>query len=183
MRGMLHLCVQPCSARSAPGARRAQGVSFGVFGLGNKQYEHFCAVGKRMHRALASLGATALVPKGEGNDDDDIEADFELWRTELYQALDKATVLAKSQARAEGARPPARVWECCAVPCAHAPRASLTGADARPPRRCTGGQLRACAGVLPRGKEPARALRAGRFGELCEVWADGLVAAASPLAV
>ncbi len=183
MRGMLHLCVQPCSARSAPGARRAQGVSFGVFGLGNKQYEHFCAVGKRMYRALASLGATALVPKGEGNDDDDIEADFELWRTELYQALDKATVLAKSQARAEGARPPARVRDAARCRARTLPVQALLGAAARPPRWCTGGQLRACAGVLPRGKEPARALRAGRFGELCEVWADGLVTAASPLAV
>ena len=76
-----------------------QGVSFGVFGLGNKQYEHFCAVGKRMHRALAALGATALVQRGEGDDDDDIEADFEAWRTELYAALDKATVLAKAVVR------------------------------------------------------------------------------------
>ena len=78
-------------------------MSFGVFGLGNKQYEHFCAVGKRMHRALASLGAAPLVRKGEGDDDDDIEADFELWRTELYQALDKATVLAKSLVSAPAA--------------------------------------------------------------------------------
>ena len=70
-----------------------------MFGLGNKQYEHFCAVGKRMHRALAALGATALVQRGEGDDDDDIEADFEAWRTELYAALDKATVLAKAEVR------------------------------------------------------------------------------------
>lgn len=74
-----------------------------MFGLGNKQYEHFCAVGKRMHRALAALGATALVQRGEGDDDDDIEADFEAWRTELYAALDKATVLAKAEVR--GLRP------------------------------------------------------------------------------
>jgi len=135
LRGMLHLRAQPCGERSAPGARRAQGVSFGVFGLGNKQYEHFCAVGKRMHRALASLGATALVPKGEGNDDDDIEADFELWRTELYQALDKATVLAKSEVCAGGAWSPARVTflRVCGTP-RGAVRASClcsNGADAR----------------------------------------------------
>ncbi len=76
-------------------------MSFGVFGLGNKQYEHFCAVGKRMHRALAALGATPLVNRGEGDDDDDIEADFEAWRTDLYQALDKATVMAKADVRSQ----------------------------------------------------------------------------------
>ncbi|CAL8469233.1 g8774 [Coccomyxa elongata] len=75
-----------------------EGVSFGVFGLGNKQYEHFCAVGKRVHKALVNLGANALVHRGDGDDDEDIEADFESWRTELYAALDKSDVLAKSSA-------------------------------------------------------------------------------------
>lgn len=66
-----------------------------MFGLGNKQYEHFCAVGKRVHKALANLGAQPLVRRGDGDDDEDIEADFESWRTELYTALDKSDVLAK----------------------------------------------------------------------------------------
>ena len=90
-----------------------QGVSFGVFGLGNKQYEHFCAVGKRMHRALAALGATPLVQRGEGDDDDDIEADFEAWRTELYASLDKATVMAKAEVRsAQAVLPVVQAWFC-----------------------------------------------------------------------
>jgi sulfite reductase alpha subunit-like flavoprotein len=76
-----------------------QGLSFGVFGLGNKQYEHFCAVGKRVHKALANLGAHPLVRRGDGDDDEDIEADFESWRTELYATLDKSDVLAKSTVR------------------------------------------------------------------------------------
>ena len=41
-----------------------QTLSYGVFGLGNKQYEHFCAVGKRVHKALGALGAKA--PRQEG---------------------------------------------------------------------------------------------------------------------
>ncbi len=80
-----------------------QGVSFGVFGLGNKQYEHFCAVGKRVHKALANLGANALVRRGDGDDDEDIEADFESWRTELYASLDKSDILAKSVVRVPSA--------------------------------------------------------------------------------
>lgn len=97
-------------------------MSFGVFGLGNKQYEHFCAVGKRMHRALAALGATALVQRGEGDDDDDIEADFEAWRTELYAALDKATVMAKAEVRGRFEVPVLQVvyaMEICCKPLPH----------------------------------------------------------------
>ena len=67
-----------------------------MFGLGNKQYEHFCAVGKRVHKALGALGGKALVRRGDGDDDEDIEADFESWRTELYTGLDKSDVLVKS---------------------------------------------------------------------------------------
>ena len=74
-----------------------QGVTFAIFGLGNRQYEHFCAVGKRMHKALKDLGATAVGPRGEGDDDEDIEADFDKWRTELYDALDKCPLLTKDQ--------------------------------------------------------------------------------------
>jgi hypothetical protein len=49
-----------------------QGVHFGVFGLGNKQYEHFNAVGKRMQKNMQALGATPICPRGDGDDDDNI---------------------------------------------------------------------------------------------------------------
>ena len=79
-----------------------QTLSYGVFGLGNKQYEHFCAVGKRVHKALGALGAKALVRRGDGDDDEDIEADFESWRTELYAGLDKCEELVKSSVSISG---------------------------------------------------------------------------------
>ena len=78
-----------------------QGLSYGVFGLGNKQYEHFCAVGKRVHKALGALGGKALVRRGDGDDDEDIEADFETWRTELYTGLDNCEALVKTTVSAE----------------------------------------------------------------------------------
>jgi Flavodoxin len=65
-----------------------QGVTFGIFGLGNKQYEHFCMVGKRMQKAMVALGAEPIVRRGDGDDDEDIEADFDAWREELMTALD-----------------------------------------------------------------------------------------------
>jgi len=65
-----------------------EGVHYGVFGLGNKQYEHFNAVGKRMHKNMEALGATAVCERGDGDDDDNIDEDFEKWCTSLFEALD-----------------------------------------------------------------------------------------------
>lgn len=79
-----------------------QGLSFAVFGLGNRQYEHFAAVGKRLQKALAALGATPVCRRGDGDDDDDIDADFEAWQAELLTALDKSPLM-----------PAPKVRRCC----------------------------------------------------------------------
>ena len=76
-----------------------QGVTFAVFGLGNKQYEHFCAVGKRVFDAMVMLGASPVVERGEGDDDEDIDADFDAWKEKLLDALDKSNALHKSSLR------------------------------------------------------------------------------------
>ncbi|KAF6251355.1 NADPH-cytochrome P450 reductase [Scenedesmus sp. NREL 46B-D3] len=68
--------------------RYLEGVHYGVFGLGNKQYEHFNAVGKKMHTNMEALGATPVCSRGDGDDDDSIDDDFEKWCTELFAALD-----------------------------------------------------------------------------------------------
>lgn len=67
-----------------------QGLSYAVFGLGNKQYEHYAAAGKKLYKALASLGATALCRRGDGDDDDDIDADFESWTADFLQGLEES---------------------------------------------------------------------------------------------
>ncbi len=69
-----------------------QGVHFAVFGLGNTQYEHFCAVGKAIQTRLSQGGATSLVRLGEGDDDKDIDVDFDNWSADLFAALDKSDV-------------------------------------------------------------------------------------------
>ena len=62
-------------------------VRFAAFALGNKQYEHFGAMGNWVDRKLAALGATRLYPLAIGDDDDDLEGDFETWRDGLWAAL------------------------------------------------------------------------------------------------
>lgn len=68
-----------------------------MFGLGNKQYEHFCAVGVKVFSAMEQLGAAPVVRRGDGDDDVDIDADFETWRTELYSSLDKSDFLEQKE--------------------------------------------------------------------------------------
>ena len=65
-----------------------QGVTYAVFGLGNKQYEHFNAVGKKAFKALGDLGATPLLRRGDGDDDVCIDDDFDKWCAEFHRALD-----------------------------------------------------------------------------------------------
>ena len=74
-----------------------QGVSFGVFGLGNRQYEHFCAMGKKVSGAMRALGAAEVLPRGEGDDDKDIDADFDAWCGRLFDALDASPLVQKSE--------------------------------------------------------------------------------------
>ena len=73
--------------------KHTQDVTYGVFGLGNKQYEHFNAVGKRVERAMDALGAKALVRRGDGDDDECIDDDFDKWSAELLASLEAATSL------------------------------------------------------------------------------------------
>lgn len=71
----------------------SQDVNYAVFGLGNRQYEHFNSVGKRIHSSMETLGARALVPRGDGDDDGVIDDDFEKWSNSLYAAIDASSDL------------------------------------------------------------------------------------------
>lgn len=65
---------------SAKGSLELDGVRVAVFGLGNKQYEHFNYAGKNLRNHLVAAGAVEVCEMGLGDDDGDIEADFERWK-------------------------------------------------------------------------------------------------------
>jgi len=64
------------------------GLTFSVFGLGNRSYEHFNAAAKMVHQALVDLGGAPLLKLHLGDDDQCLEQDFENWREAFWPAFE-----------------------------------------------------------------------------------------------
>eukprot|EP00741_Cyanophora_paradoxa_P016884 tig00020943_g16307.t1 len=73
------------------GADRApdtfKGLKFTVFGLGNKQYEHYQAMGRGMEKHFERLGGEIAFERGEGDDDGTLEEDFNKWKARLWPGI------------------------------------------------------------------------------------------------
>jgi len=63
------------------------GMKFAVFGLGNKTYEHFNAMGKLCDRRLEELGGKRLHTMGVGDDDANLEDDFITWKEAFWASV------------------------------------------------------------------------------------------------
>ncbi|KAJ3011486.1 hypothetical protein HKX48_006806 [Thoreauomyces humboldtii] len=69
--------------------RRLEGINYVMFGLGNKTYEHFDAIARRLDRRLPRIGAVRVGTLGEGDDDESLEEDFLAWKPSALVAIAK----------------------------------------------------------------------------------------------
>jgi NADPH-ferrihemoprotein reductase len=80
-------------------ADHLKGVRFSVFGLGNRQYEHYNRMGKLTDKRLSALGAQRSYDLGEGDDDGTLEEDFDSWKADLWPAMLSAMGASESESR------------------------------------------------------------------------------------
>eukprot|EP00386_Alphamonas_edax_P006161 GDKI01020039.1.p1 GENE.GDKI01020039.1~~GDKI01020039.1.p1 ORF type:complete len:680 (+),score=234.20 GDKI01020039.1:38-2041(+) len=75
------------------------GMKFAIMGLGNRQYINFNEMARKVDRAFTKMGGVNICRRGEGDDDQDIEADFNKWATQDFWP---AFVKANTEGGAEG---------------------------------------------------------------------------------
>lgn len=66
------------------GDEQLDGVQYTVFGLGNKTYEHYNAMGKYVDKRMTELGAIKVYDLGLGDDDANMEDDFITWKDAMW---------------------------------------------------------------------------------------------------
>ncbi|KAI8051573.1 NADPH-dependent cytochrome P450 oxidoreductase [Syncephalis plumigaleata] len=77
----------PTFSRQLHGRSTLHNLRYVMFGLGNRTYEHFNAVARRLDQRFTSLGARRIGERGEGDDDGNLEEDFISWKSGAWQAI------------------------------------------------------------------------------------------------
>jgi NADPH-ferrihemoprotein reductase len=80
-----------------------KGLNYSVFGLGNKQYQYFCAMGKRFNTHIEKHGGTRVYKYGEGDDNENLEDDFNAWKEGVWPEFIKIAQ-AEGNSNTSGAR-------------------------------------------------------------------------------
>jgi len=81
-------------------ATEFKGLKYTVFALGNKQYQFYCAQGRRANEYLEKLGAERVYKLGEGDDNENLEDDFNAWKEGIWGELAKVAQVTAPDASA-----------------------------------------------------------------------------------
>lgn len=79
------------------GSHRLDGLKYVVFGLGNKTYEHYNAIARKMDAELTAMGAVRIGERGEGDDDRSMEEDYLEWKDGMWEAFAQAMGVEEGQ--------------------------------------------------------------------------------------
>lgn len=69
------------------GEHRLDGLKYVMFGLGNRTYEHYNLIARKLDAKLEEMGAIRLGPRGEGDDDKAMEEDYLEWKESMWPAF------------------------------------------------------------------------------------------------
>ncbi|KAJ3083637.1 hypothetical protein HK102_000977, partial [Quaeritorhiza haematococci] len=67
--------------------KRLKNLVYLMFGLGNKTYEHFNAMARRIDKRFVKCGAKRVSERGEGDDDASLEEDYLNWKGKALNDL------------------------------------------------------------------------------------------------
>ncbi|CAD6885838.1 unnamed protein product [Tilletia controversa] len=62
-------------------------LNYVVFGLGNRTYEHYQEIARKLDTRLSALGAKRIGERGEGDDDKSMEEDYLSWKDGMFEKL------------------------------------------------------------------------------------------------
>lgn len=79
------------------GERSMNGLKYVVFGLGNRTYEHYNVIARRLDASLAKMGAVRIGERGEGDDDKSMEEDYLEWKDGMWEAFSTAMGVEEGQ--------------------------------------------------------------------------------------
>ncbi|KAF6757575.1 cytochrome P450 oxidoreductase [Ephemerocybe angulata] len=79
------------------GGRDLTGLKYVVFGLGNKTYEHYNVIGRRVDASLSKMGGIRIGERGEGDDDKSMEEDYLEWKDGMWEAFATALGVEEGQ--------------------------------------------------------------------------------------
>ncbi|KAL5482608.1 hypothetical protein ACEPAI_9202 [Sanghuangporus weigelae] len=79
------------------GSHRLDGLKYVIFGLGNRTYEHYNAIARKMDASLSEMGAVCIGERGEGDDDKSMEEDYLEWKDGMWEAFAQAMGVEEGQ--------------------------------------------------------------------------------------
>ncbi|KAK0539820.1 hypothetical protein OC835_000992 [Tilletia horrida] len=66
---------------------RLENLNYVIFGLGNRTYEHYNEIARKLDDRLNQLGAKRIGERGEGDDDKSMEEDYLSWKDGMFEKL------------------------------------------------------------------------------------------------
>jgi NADPH-ferrihemoprotein reductase len=69
------------------GEHKLDGLHYVIFGLGNRTYEHYNEIARKVDNSLTAAGAKRIGERGEGDDDKSMEEDYLEWKEPMWAAF------------------------------------------------------------------------------------------------